>query len=119
VIGGITMGIGLALTEARVLDRAHTGKMVNANWHDYKVPTALDVPADQTVIAVDPHDTECNTTGAKGLGEPATIPAASAVANAIYHAIGVRFTDSPITPADVCRALESPQPGSGRTEEER
>ena len=119
VIGGIAMGIGLALTEARVLDRAHTGKMVNANWHDYKVPTALDVPADQTVIAVDPHDTECNTTGAKGLGEPATIPAASAVANAIYHAIGVRFTDSPISPAAVCHALQSPLPASGRTEEER
>jgi xanthine dehydrogenase YagR molybdenum-binding subunit len=70
VIGGIAMGIGLALTEGRVLDRAHTGKMVNANWHDYKIPTALDVPGDTTVIAIDPHDTVCNTTGAKGLGEP-------------------------------------------------
>jgi len=119
VIGGVTMGIGLALTEARVLDRAHTGRMVNANWHDYGVPTALDVPADQTVIAFDPHDTECNTTGAKGLGEPATIPAASAVANAVYHATGVRFTESPITPAAICRALEphaAAQPGQ---EEER
>jgi xanthine dehydrogenase YagR molybdenum-binding subunit len=119
VIGGIAMGIGLALTEARVLDRAHTGKMVNANLHDYKVPTALDVPADQTVIAVDPHDTECNTTGAKGLGEPATIPAATAVANAVYHATGVRFTDSPITPAAICRALASPPAAPGQTEEER
>lgn len=50
VIGEITMGIGLALTEARVLDRAHTGTMVNANWHDYKVPTALDVPAEQSPV---------------------------------------------------------------------
>jgi CO/xanthine dehydrogenase Mo-binding subunit len=46
VIGGIAMGIGLATTEMRVLDAGQTGKMVNRNWHDYKLPTALDVPAD-------------------------------------------------------------------------
>jgi xanthine dehydrogenase YagR molybdenum-binding subunit len=108
VLGGIAMGIGLALTEGRVLDRARTGKMVNANFHDYMVPTMMDVPADQTVIAIDPHDTECNTTGAKGIGEPATIPAASAVANAIANAIGVRITASPIEPAAVLRALDRP-----------
>ena len=44
VIGGITMGIGLATTEVRILDAGQTGKMVNRNWHDYKLPTALDVP---------------------------------------------------------------------------
>ena len=44
VFGGITMGIGLAMTEARVLDAGQTGKMLNRNWHDYKIPTALDVP---------------------------------------------------------------------------
>jgi xanthine dehydrogenase YagR molybdenum-binding subunit len=108
VIGGIAMGIGLALTEGRVLDRARTGKMVNANFHDYMVPTMMDVPADQTVIAIDPHDTECNTTGAKGIGEPATIPAASAVANAIAHAIGVRITASPIDPAAILGAVNRP-----------
>jgi xanthine dehydrogenase YagR molybdenum-binding subunit len=115
VIGGIAMGIGLALTEGRVLDRAHTGRMLNANWHDYKIPTMLDVPKEQTVLPIDPHDTECNTTGAKGLGEPATVPAASAVANAIYDAIGVRMTHSPISPAAIVAALN--QPGkSGRKE---
>jgi xanthine dehydrogenase YagR molybdenum-binding subunit len=102
------MGIGLALTEGRVLDRARTGKMVNANFHDYMVPTMMDVPAEQTVIAIDPHDTECNTTGAKGIGEPATIPAASAVANAIAHAIGVRITASPIDPAAILGAVNRP-----------
>lgn len=105
VIGGITMGAGLALTEGRILDRAGTGKMVNANFHDYMIPTALDVPADQTVLAIDPHDTDCNTTGAKGIGEPATIPAAAAIANAICHAIGMRMTESPIDPAAVLTAL--------------
>jgi CO/xanthine dehydrogenase Mo-binding subunit len=96
--GAITMGIGLALTEARVLDRNQTGKMVNRNWHDYKVPTAMDVPAEQTVVAIDLHDYEANVTAAKGLGEPATVPAAPAVANAIYHACGVRTPDTPVNP---------------------
>lgn len=91
------MGIGLARTEERVLDR-QTGKMVNANWHDYKIPTALDVPVDQKVVAVDPGDTECNATGAKGIGEPATIATAAAIANAVADAVGVRVVDSPITP---------------------
>jgi CO/xanthine dehydrogenase Mo-binding subunit len=108
VLGGITMGIGLALTEGRVLDRGRTGKMVNANFHDYMIPTAMDVPVDQTVLPIDPHDTLCNTTGAKGLGEPATVPAASAIANAVCHAIGVRITDSPIGPAAILRAVNQP-----------
>ncbi len=96
--GGITMGLGLALTEERILDRNQTGKMVNRNWHDYKVPTAMDVPAEQVVLPVDLNDVEANSTGAKGLGEPATVPAAPAVANAIYHACGVRTPDSPVNP---------------------
>jgi CO/xanthine dehydrogenase Mo-binding subunit len=79
---------------------------VNANLHDYMIPTVMDVPADQTVVAVDPRDTTCNTTGAKGIGEPATIPAAAAIANAICHAIGTRITESPIDPAAVLGALE-------------
>jgi CO/xanthine dehydrogenase Mo-binding subunit len=96
--GGITMGLGLALTEERVLDRKQTGKMVNRNWHDYKVPTAMDVPAEQVVLSMELHDAEANSTGAKGLGEPATVPVAPAVANAIYHACGVRTPDTPVNP---------------------
>jgi CO/xanthine dehydrogenase Mo-binding subunit len=97
--GGIVMGIGLALTEGRILDRNQTGKMVNRNWHDYKIPTAMDVPADQAVLPIDLHDYQANTTAAKGLGEPATVPAAPAIANAIYHACGVRTPDTPVNPA--------------------
>jgi xanthine dehydrogenase YagR molybdenum-binding subunit len=51
-----------------------------------------------TCLPIDPHDTECNTTGTKGLGEPATVPTAAAVANAVYHATGIRVTRAPITP---------------------
>jgi CO/xanthine dehydrogenase Mo-binding subunit len=102
--GGVTMGVGLAKTEARVLDRGQTGKMLNANLHDYKVPTALDVAPSPACVPIDLHDT-FSSTGAKGLGEPATIPAASAVANAVAHALGVRVADSPITPARILDLL--------------
>ena len=107
VQGGITMGIGLALTEARVLDRGQTGKMVNRNWHDYKVPTALDVPADQGVISMEMYDHAANSTSVKGVGEPATIPTAAAVANAIYHACGVRTPDTPVNPTRLVELLNA------------
>jgi xanthine dehydrogenase YagR molybdenum-binding subunit len=111
VFGGITMGIGYGMTEQRVLDVDQTGKMVNKNWHDYKLPTALDVPADMTCVPIDPGDTEANTTGAKGIGEPATIPTAAVVANAVYHATGVRITDTPIDPAKLIQALSDAREG--------
>jgi CO/xanthine dehydrogenase Mo-binding subunit len=105
VWGGITMGIGFACTEQRVLDEGQTGKLVNRNWHDYKLPTAEDVPSDMSAVTVDLHDQECNATGAKGLGEPVTIPTAAAVANAVYHATGVRVTETPISPMRLVQLL--------------
>jgi len=110
VFGGMAMGIGFGLTEQRVLD-PQTGTMANANWHDYKIPTAKDVPFDQVCVPVDPRDTECNTTGSKGLGEPATIPTAAAIANAVYHATGIRVTEAPITPMQMLRLLAAQQGG--------
>ncbi len=104
VFGGMTMGVGFGMTEQRVMD-GQQGRVLTANLHDYKLPTAMDVPADMTCVPIDPHDTECNTVGAKGLGEPATIPTAAAIANAVFHATGVRMTDSPMTPARVVMAL--------------
>jgi xanthine dehydrogenase YagR molybdenum-binding subunit len=105
VFGGITMGIGLAMTEARILDEKQTGKMVNCNWLDYKIPTAMDVPVEMVSLPVEIFDDEANSTGAKGLGEPVTIPTAAAVANAIYNATGLRVTESPIDPIQLCRLL--------------
>ena len=75
VFGGVVMGLGFAMTERRIMDSS-TGKMVNANFHDYKIPTAKDAPGEMTCLPIDPHDTECNINGAKGIGEPATIPSA-------------------------------------------
>jgi xanthine dehydrogenase YagR molybdenum-binding subunit len=105
VFGGITMGIGLGMTETRILDENQTGKMVNRNLHDYKLPTALDVPVDMVSLPVDLPDAEANSTGAKGLGEPVTIPTAAAIANAIYDATGVRVTESPADPLTMNRLL--------------
>jgi len=105
VFGGIAMGIGFGATEQRVLDVGQTGKMVNANWHDYKIPTAMDVPPEQNCVPIDPHDTECNNTGSKGLGEPATIPTAAAIANAIFDATGIRITRAPVTPMQLVTLL--------------
>jgi xanthine dehydrogenase YagR molybdenum-binding subunit len=65
----------------------------------------MDVPADMVSLPIDPQDTECNTTGAKGLGEPVTIPTAAAIANAIYHATGVRVTDTPVNPTRLLELL--------------
>jgi xanthine dehydrogenase YagR molybdenum-binding subunit len=110
VFGGITMGIGLAMTETRILDANSTGKMVNCNLHDYKLPTALDVPVDMVSLPVDLPDSEANNTGAKGLGEPVTIPTAAAIANAIYDAVGVRVRQSPADPLTMNRLLAEQGP---------
>jgi xanthine dehydrogenase YagR molybdenum-binding subunit len=105
VYGGVTMGIGYGMTERRMLDKGQTGKMVNADWHNYKVPTSMDIPEDITSLPIETVDTECNTAGCKGLGEPATIPTAAAVANAVYHATGVRMTDNVMSPITLARPL--------------
>ncbi len=99
------MGIGLAMTEMRVLDRNQTGKIVTGNWHDYKIPTAMDVPAEIASCPTDVPDNEANIAGAKGLGEPVTIPTAAAVANAVFHATGLRVTSTPLSPVVLRRAL--------------
>lgn len=107
-IGGVTMGVGLGMTEARMLDRS-TGKLLNKNWHDYKLPTALDVPATLQTLAVQLPDDEANITGAKGLGEPVTVPTAAAIANAVYDAVGVRMTETPINPTTLVGRIAAQQ----------
>jgi CO/xanthine dehydrogenase Mo-binding subunit len=103
--GGITMGIGFGMTEARVLDQGQTGKLCNRNWHDYKLPTALDVPPEIISHPIDLPDDEANATGAKGLGEPVTIPTAAAIANAVESATGVRVERTPLNPVQLSRLL--------------
>lgn len=102
--GGIMQGIGFALMEERIMDD-YTGKMLNANMHDYKIPTMLDAPPEIEVVIVSKMDKLANNMGVKGIGEPAIIPTAGAIANAVYNAIGVRIKNLPITPDKVINAL--------------
>ncbi|GAB6191039.1 xanthine dehydrogenase family protein molybdopterin-binding subunit [Desulfocastanea catecholica] len=111
VYGGIVMGIGFALTEFRQLDENQTGKLCNRNWHDYKLPTALDVPLKTVSVPIEIDDPEANNTGAKGLGEPVTIPTAAVIANALYMATGIRFTKAPVLPMDIIRELSKKRMG--------
>ncbi len=101
VFGGIAMGIGFAMTERRILDRGQTGKMCNVSLHDYKMPTMMDVPPEMVSLPIDRPDPEANATGAKGLGEPVTIPTAAAIANAVFDATGVRPTDTFLNPTQL------------------
>jgi xanthine dehydrogenase YagR molybdenum-binding subunit len=105
VYGGIVMGIGFGLTEFRKLDENQTGKLCNKNWHDYKLPTALDVPGDMVSLPIEIDDPESNNTGAKGLGEPVTIPTAAAIANALCMATDKRFTNAPVLPMAIIGKL--------------
>jgi CO/xanthine dehydrogenase Mo-binding subunit len=105
VFGGIVMGIGFGLTEFRQLDHTQTGKLCNKNWHDYKLPTALDIPEEMISLPIEIEDPEANNTGTKGLGEPVTIPTAAAIANAVFMATGKQFTQAPLNPIEICRRL--------------
>jgi xanthine dehydrogenase YagR molybdenum-binding subunit len=100
--GGVIQGISYALFENRIFDR-NTGLMVNQNLESYKIAGAMEIPQIETHI-VD-FNLAQSSTGAIGIGEPATIPTAAAIANAVYHAIGVRIRELPMTPARVLAAL--------------
>jgi len=105
VFGGIAMGIGFAMTERRILDLGQTGKMCNLSLHDYKMPTMMDVPPEMVSLPIDRPDPDANATGAKGLGEPVTIPTAAAIANAVFDATGVRPTDTFLNPTQLVELL--------------
>ncbi|GAB4024784.1 xanthine dehydrogenase family protein molybdopterin-binding subunit [Spirosoma koreense] len=96
MIGGVTGGIGMALTEEAVIDHRF-GRFVNNNLADYHVPVHADVPAIETIF-IDKPDPHINPMGAKGMGEIALIGFAGAVANAVFNATGKRIRELPITP---------------------
>jgi xanthine dehydrogenase molybdenum-binding subunit len=99
--GGIHMGLGYALAERLVVEN---GQVLTATFMDYALLRADDMP-ELLVRLIETHDAE-GPFGAKGLGESGVIPVSAAVANAVHDAIGVRFTELPITPARVRAALE-------------
>jgi putative selenate reductase molybdopterin-binding subunit len=99
--GAVAQSLGYALTEEMVLDA--TGRVINPSFLDYKMLAAKDMPKLTTILV----ETEepLGPYGAKSISEIPINAPAPAVANAIYHAIGVRFRKLPIRPEDVLRAL--------------
>jgi CO/xanthine dehydrogenase Mo-binding subunit/aerobic-type carbon monoxide dehydrogenase small subunit (CoxS/CutS family) len=98
--GGIAQGIGLALMEAYQAGRTE-------NLHDYLIPTFGDVPPIEVILVEDPEP--LGPHGAKGVGEPALVPTAPAIFNAIHHATGVRLRHAPATPDRIRAALLAPR----------
>jgi len=102
VNGGVIQGVAYALYENRVMDQ-ETGYQMNANFDFYKMPYSFEIPKIETIVIQDYGAR--TSTDATGIGEPANIATAAAVANAVYNAIGVRIYELPITPARVLTAL--------------
>ncbi len=95
ILGGVVMGIGMALHEETLADNV-LGRWMNHNYAEYHVPAHADIH-DIDVIFVEEHDPEVSPLGVKGLGEIGIVGTAAAVANAIYHATGKRVRSLPIT----------------------
>jgi len=95
-IGGIIWGISLALHEETHVDW-RSGRIVNANLADYRVPVNSDIGAIE-VSAIDVPDFKLDSIGARGVGEIGITGTGAAVANAIFHATGRRVRNLPITP---------------------
>jgi xanthine dehydrogenase YagR molybdenum-binding subunit len=96
VLGGVVMGIGMALLEETSYD-PQTGMPVNANLAEYHVPTNADIPPIEVYFVGEP-DFAFNPIGARGMGEIGITGMAAADANAVYHATGKRIRALPITP---------------------
>jgi xanthine dehydrogenase YagR molybdenum-binding subunit len=95
-LGGVTMGIGMALHEQSVLD-PQFGDFVNHDLAGYHVPVSADI-GELEIDWVDETDELVNPLGIKGIGEIGIVGAAAAVANAVWHATGTRQRDLPLTP---------------------
>lgn len=102
VEGGMMQALGTVLFEELKLK---DGKVLNKSFVDYKIPTIDNAPEIFIAMGVE-HPEETGPYGARGIGEPAMVPGAPAIANAIYNATGCRFTEMPITPERMLKALQ-------------
>ena len=94
IYGGMIWGISFALHEHAVMDR-RSGRTLNANLADYHVPVNADVP-DMEALMIDERDSHVNALGIKGVGEIGITGSAGAIANAVWHATGIRVRRFPI-----------------------
>ena len=95
-IGGMTMGLSMALHEESLVD-GRFGHVVNQDLAEYHIPTNADV-GEMDVSWIDEDDPYVNPMGSKGIGEIGIVGSAAAVANAVHHATGIRVRNLPITP---------------------
>ncbi|GHO90473.1 xanthine dehydrogenase [Reticulibacter mediterranei] len=102
-LGGMTMGLSMALHEQSVMD-PRFGEYVNHDFAEYHIATNADVGAIeiQWIDEVDPY---VNPVGAKGIGEIGIVGTAAAIANAVYHATGIRVRDLPLSPDKLLASL--------------
>jgi xanthine dehydrogenase YagR molybdenum-binding subunit len=92
--GGMIWGVGFALHEEAVMDH-RSGRPLNANLGEYHVPVNADIPSMEAIL-VDEQDSIINALGVKGVGEIGITGTAGAIANAVYHATGMRVRQAPI-----------------------
>jgi xanthine dehydrogenase YagR molybdenum-binding subunit len=102
-VGGMTMGLGMALTEGSTMDDAF-GDFTESDLASYHVPVHADV-AEIEAHWLDEDDPRLNPMGSKGIGEIGIVGTAAAIGNAVHHATGVRFRELPLTPDRVLAGL--------------
>jgi CO/xanthine dehydrogenase Mo-binding subunit len=100
--GALVQGAGYGLMEDMV---GVDGRIYNPSFLNYRLPTMLDI-SPMKIMMVESND-PVGPYGAKGVAEPALVATAPALANAVYHAIGVRITSLPVTPQKVLAALRA------------
>jgi CO/xanthine dehydrogenase Mo-binding subunit len=107
--GGLVMSMGSALMEEMAINN---GQLLNANFHDYRIPSTGDVPSKEGIslhFAPVPHKE--GPYGAKGMGETVMTPGAPAIGNAVHNAIGVMIKDLPIAQEKILKALKKTKLG--------
>ncbi|REG78361.1 xanthine dehydrogenase family protein molybdopterin-binding subunit [Algoriphagus antarcticus] len=106
IIGGLTMGVGMALTEQTKIE-PNFGNFITRSFADYHAPVNLDM-ANVEVIFLPEEDKIANKMGVKGIGELGITSVAASIANAIFNATGKRMRDLPITPEKLIMAKLEP-----------
>jgi CO/xanthine dehydrogenase Mo-binding subunit len=102
VTGGLLQGIATVLYEDMRFDA--NGKLINASFTDYKIPTAMDTPGEIISILIETPQPD-GPSGARGMGEHTMIPAAPMIANAVEDALGIRIKSMPITAEKIALAV--------------
>ena len=103
ITGGLLQGVATVLYEDMRFDEK--GRLMNANFTDYKIPTALDVPEEIVPIIIETPQPD-GPFGARGVGEHTMIPVAPMIGNAVKNALGVRVKSMPITAEKIVMALK-------------